>query len=198
MSTFAAPIEVINVALLVAGASTVTENDGSRAWQVANGVYEPLVKARLTKHRWSWAQAEKTLVRTSTNTGKYKYGYALPADRLTVHDAHCAGTKARYQLFGDEARFEIDRTDLVIAYTKRVTEGQWDADFADAMVKDLEGIFLSALFEDRIRGRETREMATSMFELAMLRDKNAGTQLQKTEDPVIVGAWKGNRHAQGS
>lgn len=198
MSTYADPVEVINAAALLAGGNTVTQNDGSRTWKVANAIYEPLVKARLTKHRWSWAQAERTLIRTSENTGKWKYGYALPSDRLTVHDAHCMGSKVKYQLFGDEARFEIDRTDIVMAYTKRVVEGQWDADFAEAMVMDLKGHFLEALFEDRIRGRETRESAMSLFEIAMLRDKNAGTQLQKTADPLLTQAWKGNRHAQGS
>lgn len=200
MTTYADPVEVMNAALTRAGAGTVTQNDGSRAWIVGDANYTQMLKARLTKHRWSFAQAEQKLVR-STDYGadaRDRYGYSLPSDCLTPHEAYAGKCNIKYALFGNEARYREDRDDIVIRYTKQVVEGLWDSDFAEAFVLDLKGLFLEGLFEDRPSARQARQEANSLFEIAMVRDKNAARQFELTSDPIINRAWRGGRYETGA
>lgn len=193
MSTYAAPIELINVALSRCGADRVSLNDGSREWEVAELNYEPIVKARMTKHRWSFLQSSQILVATAENQTEWRYGYARPSNCLTPHEARWCRQKVDYVQFDLELRFKINEPAITLLYTERKNEGYWPADFCEAMVMHLEAMFLSGLYEDRTRAREKREEADFEFEKAMIRDKNAQAHEPVTADPVIVAAHRGYR-----
>jgi hypothetical protein len=199
MSSFASPVEVFNAALVRSGADTITQNDGSREWTLFQTNYEPTVRSWMTKHRWAFALQEVTLVRSEDRgAGHYRYGYQIPADCLTPHEAWSDKCKVDYKIVGTQIRADLDLGDIVLTYTARKTEGYWPADFSEGIIYLMKSVIHSGLYEDSAGAREAMDMAVTLMDRAMIREKNAQARLPNSRDPVLVRAWRGDRHASGA
>ena len=89
-------IDICSTALILIGATTITSfTDDSTEATVCNTIYEDVLKASLTRHRWRFASEQKQLsLLTATPTGRFAYAYQLPTSpqliqifTLTVNDA---------------------------------------------------------------------------------------------------------------
>ena len=88
-------VDICARALVMIGAQPISSfTDGSTEALVASNVYEDILQASLTRHRWKFATNQKALSLLSTApVGRYEFAYQLPADpgvlqinTLTVND----------------------------------------------------------------------------------------------------------------
>ena len=80
-------IKLISNALILIGDLPVTSLSGNtRAETVANNLYDNIVQAEMSKHRWGFARRLAQLaLTTETPVGNdYKNIYQLPADLINV------------------------------------------------------------------------------------------------------------------
>ena len=88
-------IDICARALIMIGAQPISSfSDGSTEALVASNIYDDVVEASLTRHRWRFATTQQQLsLLTSAPTGRYDYAYQVPTSpavlqiiTLTVND----------------------------------------------------------------------------------------------------------------
>ena len=193
MSTYAAPIDVANAAMLLLGAKPlVSLTDASPPARIVNTHYEPVVKAALTRHAWTWGK-KTALLAKSGQTPEQKFLYALPSDLLNLRYVTYNDRKITIEESVDGELVVPYDTEIYAHYTWRVPEARWPADFAEAIVTTLNAKLMRGLLNDFIEARNQEEQGERLLRRAMVRDKRQIKGREIDETPRMVRVWYGNR-----
>ena len=193
MTTYAAPIDVANAAVLLLGASSLVSLTDARAEaRIINTMYEPVVKAALTRHAWTWGKKTQLLAKTG-QTPEQKFLYALPADLLNLRYVTYKDRKITIEEIVDGELVVPYDTEIYAHYTWRVPEARWPADFAEAIVTILNGKLVRGLLNDFNEARAQEEKGEQLLRRAMVRDKRQIKGREIDESPRMVRIWYGNR-----
>ena len=88
-------IDICARALILIGAQPISSfSDGSTEALVASNIYDDVLEAALTRHRWNFATTQKQLSLLARQpAGKFDYAYQMPTDpavlqivTITVND----------------------------------------------------------------------------------------------------------------
>ena len=195
MSIYAAPVEVVNAALSRMGIRPIQGLDEtSKPAIVANDIYEGVIRDLLTRHSWSFARKEATLVYQGTTTGEYSQVFVLPAEMLSLINIKIGETLIDYRVLEDKVLTNTADTSLRANYHYRAPEGKWADDFAEAVVRTLQAHFYRALREDEPAAERTEQAAEYKFMRAMVRDKRQSPppKEQRINGGRLTSAWRGS------
>ena len=132
-------VDICARALVMIGAQPISSfSDGSTEALVASNVYEDIIQASLTRHRWKFATNQKQLSLLATApTGRYDYAYQLPSDpgvlqinTITVNDYVIPYTRYKDMIYVNSYG---SNQSLILDYIYRVEEDYFPAHFRLAL-----------------------------------------------------------------
>jgi hypothetical protein len=162
-------VDICARALVMIGAQPISSfTDGSTEALVASNVYEDIVQASLTRHRWKFATNQKTLSLLSTApVGRYEYAYQLPADpgvlqinTLTVNDYIIPYTRYKNMIYVNTYGANHN---LVLDYIYRVEEDYFPAHFRLALEYELASLFAGSVARDAGMINQFKQMSDRQF-----------------------------------
>ena len=162
-------IDICARALIMIGAQPISSfSDGSTEALVASNIYDDVVEASLTRHRWRFAttQAELSLL-TNTPTRRYDYAYQMPTDpavlqinTITVNDNIIP--YERYQNYIYVNGYGSNNK-LIMDYIYRVGEEYFPAHFKLALEYQLASVFAGSVARDNDMIKSFIELADRQF-----------------------------------
>lgn len=177
-------LDFINAAATRTGNEPITElNDGTPVGNTAGANYDQIVKAALTVYPWRWATKTATLAAiTGDPDPPWTYAYQLPSDLLKLRSVAVNGQPFRYERQFNKLLCDISTdSDIIIKYTWSVPESDWPATFAEAIIQQIEALFLRAVGERYDEAEARAKEAKLTFSLARNEDSQGG---QSTRNPV--------------
>ena len=162
-------VDICARALVMIGASPISSfSDGSTEALVASNVYEDVVEASLSRHRWKFATNQKQLSLLSTAPeAKYEYAYQLPANpgvlhivSLSVNDYIIPYTRYKDMIYVNTYG---SNHSLILDYIYRVEEEYFPAHFRLALEYELASLFAGSVSRDAGMIREFKSMADRQF-----------------------------------
>tara|TARA_R100000664_G_scaffold3274_2_gene7540 strand:- start:39 stop:632 length:594 start_codon:yes stop_codon:yes gene_type:complete len=192
-------IDICSTALILIGANTISSfTDGSTEANVCNTVYEDLLKASLTRHRWRFATEQKQLsLLTAEPTGRYKYAYQLPTNpellqliTLTVNDKVIP-----YERYGDKVFLDNygSNSAVICDYVFRQDEAEFPPHFILALEYSLASLFAGSIARDSGMIKQFSEMAERQYLIA----KNVDTA-ERTTKKIDHSRFINNRQSTGT
>ena len=165
-------IDICSTALILIGANTITSfTDDSTEATVCNTIYEDILKASLTRHRWRFASEQKQLsLLTATPTGRFAYAYLLLTSpqliqiiTLTVNDAVIP-----YERYGDKVYLDSygSSSTVVCDYIFRQDVAYFPPHFILALEYHLASLFAGSIARDSGMIRQFSEMAERQYLVA--------------------------------
>jgi len=165
-------IDICSTALILIGANTITSfTDDSTEATVCNTIYEDILKASLTRHRWRFASEQKQLsLLTAAPTGRFAYAYQLPTSpqliqiiTLTVNDAVIP-----YERYGDKVYLDSygSTSTVVCDYIFRQDESYFPPHFILALEYHLASLFAGSIARDSGMIKQFSEMAERQYLVA--------------------------------
>jgi len=162
-------VDICARALVMIGAQPISSfEDGSTEALVASNVYEDILQASLTRHRWKFATNQKELSLLSTTpVGRYEYAYQLPADpgvlqinTLTVNDYIIPYTRYKNMIYVNTYGANHN---LVLDYIYRVEEDYFPAHFRLALEYELASLFAGSVARDAGMINQFKQMSDRQF-----------------------------------
>ncbi len=162
-------VDICARALVMIGAQPISSfTDGSTEALVASNVYEDILQASLTRHRWKFATNQKQLSLLSTApVGRYEHAYQLPADpgvlqinTLTVNDYIIPYTRYTTMIYVTTSG--VNHT-LVLYYIYRVEEDYFPAHFRLALEYELASLFAGSVARDAGMINQFKQMSDRQF-----------------------------------
>ena len=191
--SYAAPIEICQAAITRIGGQIVTSlSDGSPPAVIFNANYENMVKARLSMHTWSFASMPIALTyQGEREVGRLRHAYVIPPQALRVHWVGKQKQRLNEWAIDDGkilVEFEDDYEALI---STRTSESDWNSDFQEALIIQIEALFLSGLMRQPEAARLRYKDADMAFRLAMVADKRQRTGAVALRDGTLIAAWTG-------
>ena len=165
-------IDICARALIMIGAQPISSfSDGSTEALVASNIYDDVVEASLTRHRWRIATTQQQLsLLTSAPTGRYDYAYQVPTSpavlqiiTLTVNDYVIP--YSRYQnyiyLNGYGANNEV-----IMDYIYKVDEQYFPPHFRLALEYELAALFAGSVARDNGLIEQFKTLSERQFLIA--------------------------------
>ena len=167
-------VDICSTALIMIGANSITSfSDDSTEATVCNTVYEDILKASLTRHRWRFATEQKQLsLLTATPTGRYAYAYQLPTSpellqliTLTVNDFVIP-----YERYGDKVFLDNygSNSSVIADYTFRQDEAEFPPHFILALEYHLASLFAGSIARDSGMIKQFAEMSERQYLIAKI------------------------------
>ena len=162
-------VDICARALVMIGAQPISSfTDVSTEALVASNVYEDILQASLTRHRWKFATNQKQLSLLSTApVGRYEYAYQLPADpgvlqinTLTVNDYIIPYTRYKNMIYVNTYGANHN---LVLDYIYRVEEDYFPAHFRLALEYELASLFAGSVARDAGMINQFKQMSDRQF-----------------------------------
>jgi len=197
MSSYAAPIEVVQAALTRLGETITSLDDGSPAALVTAANYEAIIRANLAKHAWTFATRTEALTLVDdTVRGPWSFAYAPATAPTEIVNIRRVMYPGGYALRAGQ--FELQSGQILVraednyecVVTARVNENQWADDFAEAIVTDLKGLYQGALLDRWQEGDITRRGAKMLMLEATVRDKRQQQQSSPYYNE-LAETWRG-------
>ena len=165
-------IDICARALIMIGAQPISSfSDGSTEALVASNIYDDVVEASLTRHRWRFAttQAELSLL-TNTPTGRYDYAYQVPTSpavlqiiTLTVNDYVIPYSRYQNYIYlngyGSSSKVVMD-------YIYKVGEEYFPPHFRLALEYELAAIFAGSVARDSKMIEQFKNLSERQFLIA--------------------------------
>jgi len=165
-------IDICARALIMIGAQPISSfSDGSTEALVASNIYDDVVEASLTRHRWRFAttQAELSLL-TNTPTGRYDYAYQVPTSpavlqiiTLTVNDYVIPYSRYQNYIYlngyGSNSKVVMD-------YIYKVGEEYFPPHFRLALEYELAAIFAGSVARDSNMIEQFKTLSERQFLIA--------------------------------
>ena len=165
-------IDICARALIMIGAQPISSfSDGSTEALVASNIYDDVLEASLTRHRWRFATTQQQLsLLTSAPTGRYDYAYQIPTSpavlqiiTLTVNDYVIP--YSRYQnyiyLNGYGANNEV-----IMDYIYKVDEQYFPPHFRLALEYELAALFAGSVARDNGLIEQFKTLSERQFLIA--------------------------------
>lgn len=194
MTVYANEIEVVQAALHRMGEESISSlDDNSTAAKVAQSNYEGIIRGYLTRHAWTFAKRTLPLTYQGVvDLGPWEFAYVIPTEALNVRWVQRAGggklRSADYAIEGGRVLTRADG-DLQIVATTRVNESEWPADFAEAVVVRLQGLFIESLADKPQDARLKIRDAEGLMRECITRDKRQEPGAV-VEFVPLVEAWR--------
>lgn len=189
MTTYSAPVDVYNAAILQIGARPISlTTDNSAEARILNGTYQGKVDEMLTKHAWTWATKQQVLTpKDQALDGQWRF--ALPHDCLNLRYITINGSRVDIiEMQEDHIIFPTKDTDLVAHYTYKIPPSRWPADFAEAVVDRLIAVLYSGLLSEFSKAEQKNSLADKKMREAMVRDRRQIRGRESNPDPHMVRA----------
>ena len=165
-------IDICARALIMIGAQPISSfSDGSTEALVASNIYDDVLEASLTRHRWRFATTQQQLsLLTSAPTGRYDYAYQVPTSpavlqiiTLTVNDYVIP--YSRYQnyiyLNGYGSNNEV-----IMDYIYKVDEQYYPPHFRLALEYELAALFAGSVARDNGLIEQFKTLSERQFLIA--------------------------------
>ncbi len=170
-------ISICSQALLKLGADSITSfAEGTAESEAVSALY-PLVRdSLLSSYPWSFATAQKRLVKLAENPlADYQNSYLLPNDFLRVVSAGSGGKGSgmRYRIY--EKELHTDLSEVNLTYIFRAHESTFPAFFIECLVAKLASELCLPLTESSSRAEVLQRYAEDLTAKARLIDSQQAT-----------------------
>jgi hypothetical protein len=173
-------VEVVNQAFAVIGANTLSTFVGTSTEQiVATNLYQPIVDAALSSHRWRFATGKQTLGRLSQEpVNEWDAAYQMPTQPkiLLLNNVKVLDVTIEYDRFEDQIYCDASEDDVVVAdYIYSVPEQDWPPYFTKAVVYELASVFAAGITQDSYMAAHFEETAQLEYRRARWSDSSQQT-----------------------
>ena len=174
-------IDIASRALIMIGANPISSfTDGSTEALVVNNIYEEIVEATLTRHKWSFATGQKQLsLLSAAPTGRYEYAYQIPASPLCLQIIAVTSNDHAipYSRYEDKIYLDGYGSDstVIMDYVFRQDEDQFPPHFRLALEYKLASIFAGSIARDSGMVREFDELGERQLLIAKNTDSQETT-----------------------
>lgn len=178
----------INAALTRTGDPTITTlNDGTAGSNIAGANYALIVKAALTGYPWRWATKTAGLVAiTGDPDPPWTYAYQLPGDLYVLRVVTVEGFPIDYEQQFNKVLCDYGTdADVVAKYTWNVPELYWPGTFAEAIIQQLEALFLRGVGERYEEAEARAKDALRTMQLAKLEDSKRASPRDPFRSPTL-------------
>tara|TARA_E500000318_G_C3535120_1_gene202227 strand:+ start:139 stop:723 length:585 start_codon:yes stop_codon:yes gene_type:complete len=136
--------------MLIGGDPIQSFTDGTTESDLADAIYEDIVRAALTSSRWRFATKQFQLNRLAdVPIGRWDSAYQLPADSLMVNAITVQDLPIEYDTYEDKIYNNAVAADEVIAdYIYRASESSWSPYFTLGLEFSVASIFALSLARD--------------------------------------------------
>jgi hypothetical protein len=174
------PVEVANQAFALIGANTLSTFVGTATEQiVATNLYQPIVDAALTSHRWRFATGKQTLARlASIPLDQWDAAYQMPSQPkiLLLNSVLVQDAAIKYDRYEDNIYCDATVDDVVIAdYIYSVEEQYWPPYFTKAIVSELASVFAAGITQDSYLAAFFSEQSVVEYSRARWADSSSQT-----------------------
>ena len=162
-------IDICARALILIGAQPISSfSDGSTEALVASNIYDDVLEAALTRHRWNFATTQKQLsLLASQPAGKFDYAYQMPTDpavlqivTITVNDYVIPYDRYRNYIYVDNYGFN---SNLIMDYIYKVDEQYFPPYFKLALEYNLASLFAGSVARDASLISQFAELAERQY-----------------------------------
>ena len=162
-------IDICARALILIGAQPISSfSDGSTEALVASNIYDDILEAALTRHRWNFATTKKQLsLLASQPAGKFDYAYQMPTDpavlqivTITVNDYVIPYDRYRNYIYVDNYG---SNSNLIMDYIYKVDEQYFPPYFKLALEYNLASLFAGSVARDSSLISQFAELAERQY-----------------------------------
>ena len=174
-------IDIASRALIMIGANPISSfTDGSTEALVVNNIYEEIVEATLTRHKWRFATGQKQLsLLSAAPTGRYEYAYQIPASPLCLQIIAVTSNDHAIPYSRYEDKIYLDgygsNSTVFMDYVFRQDEDQFPPHFRLALEYKLASIFAGSIARDSGMVREFDELGERQLLIAKNTDSQETT-----------------------
>ena len=174
-------IDIASRALIMIGANPISSfTDGSTEALVVNNIYEEIVEASLTRHKWRFATGQKQLsLLSAAPTGRYEYAYQIPASPLCLQIIAVTSNDHAIPYSRYEDKIYLDgygsNSTVIMDYVFRQDEDQFPPHFRLALEYKLASIFAGSIARDSGMVREFDELGERQLLIAKNTDSQETT-----------------------
>tara|TARA_Y100001937_G_scaffold85945_1_gene116240 strand:+ start:542 stop:1126 length:585 start_codon:yes stop_codon:yes gene_type:complete len=163
--------------MLIGGSPIQSFTDGTTESDLADAVYEDIVRAVLTSSRWRFATKQFQLNRlTDTPIGRWDATYQLPSDTLMVNAITVQDLPIEYNIYEDKVFNNANETDEVIVdYIFRASESTWAPYFTLGVEFSIASVFAVSLARDAALSSAMDQQANIQLIKARRLDSQAQT-----------------------
>ena len=134
---------------MIGGNEISSFSETSNEAKVANNLYEPIVEAALTMHRWRFASGQSVLSRlTAAPAARWDAAYQIPTSPkvLLIHGITITDIPIDYDRYEDKIYCNADVNDAVyMDYAYYPGEANWPPYFVKAVQLELAATFAGSL-----------------------------------------------------
>lgn len=153
-------VDVANRAFKLIGGATISDftSGANFETEIANTLYEPLVRAELATYPWSFCKEKSPLDRETDTTvtpnvnvplNEWDAQYRLPDNFLAIRGLYVQNNAIEFEIFGERAYCNATADDVVVCeHLVRADESIWPDYFTQSMVYRLASDFGGALARD--------------------------------------------------
>ena len=175
-------IDIASRGLVLIGATPISSFSGTTTEsQVAQNLYEDIVRSALTQTRWRFASNIKQLSRLTDaplDENRYDAAYQIPIESIMIHGVTVGGNPIQYEIFTEKLFCNAGVSDKVIAeYTYRPDTTTFPPYFITALQFHLASVFAGAIAEDADKSALFEQKAQRQYLLA----RNIDAQQTSTE-----------------
>tara|TARA_R110002012_G_scaffold57915_1_gene149596 strand:+ start:19421 stop:20035 length:615 start_codon:yes stop_codon:yes gene_type:complete len=177
-------VDIAARALVMIGASPISSfTDDSTEGLVTNNIYEEIVEATLTRHRWRFATGQKQLsLLTTTPVGRWEYAYQMPTDPLVLQIITVTSSDVVIPYNRYEDKIYVDgygsTSTVVMDYIFRQDESKFPPYFRLALEYKLASIYAGAVARDAGMIKQFDELAERQLLIARNTDSQETTSKQ--------------------
>ena len=174
-------VDIASRALIMIGANPISSfTDGSTEALVVNNIYEEIVEASLTRHKWRFATGQKQLsLLSAAPTGRYEYAYQIPASPLCLQIIAVTSNDHAIPFSRYEDKIYLDGygsdSTVIMDYVFRQDEDQFPPHFRLALEYKLASIFAGSIARDSGMVREFDELGERQLLIAKNTDSQETT-----------------------
>jgi len=136
--------------MLIGGDPIQSFTDGTTESDLADAVYEDIVRAALTSSRWRFATKQFQLNRLAdVPIGRWDSAYQLPSDSLMINSVTVQDLPIEFDTYEDKIYNNAVAADEVIAdYIYRASESSWAPYFTLGVEFSVASVFALSLARD--------------------------------------------------
>ena len=189
-------IDIASRALIMIGANPISSfTDGSTEALVVNNIYEEIVEATLTRHKWRFATGQKQLsLLSAAPTGRYEYAYQIPASPLCLQIIAVTSNDHAIPFSRYEDKIYLDgygsTSTVIMDYIFRQDESKFPPYFRLALEYKLASIYAGAVARDAGMIKEFNELAERQLLIA----RNSESQ-ETTSNQIATNRFIENRRS---
>ena len=194
-------IDICSRALILIGASPISSfSDGSTEALVASNIYDDIVEAALTRHRWNFATTQKQLsLLSDVPAGKYDYAYQMPTDpqalqitTITVNENVISYDRYKNYIYVDAYG---STSKLIMDYIYKVEESYFPPYFRLALEYHLAAFFVGSVARDSSMIQQFNNLAEREYLRAKHIDSSEATN-KKLDTSRFLNLRQSTRSSQ--